>query len=77
MTQLEALEIAYNELSNMMPYDDENNEIFEAAEVIGKMINVKRRILYKKQLKDSPKSSNDRKSISEINSMFDDLLKDL
>ena len=38
MTQLEALRIAYNELSNIMPYEGENDEIFEAANVIGKMI---------------------------------------
>lgn len=55
MTQLEALKIAYNELSNMMPYGDENNEIFEAAEVIEKMIHTKERRTYKNQLKNSPK----------------------
>lgn len=38
MTQLEALNIAYSELSNMMPYEGENDEIFEAASVILKMI---------------------------------------
>lgn len=31
MTQLEALKVAYEELSNMMPYEGENDEIFEAA----------------------------------------------
>ena len=35
MTQLEALKVAYEELSSMMP-DGENDEIFEAAEVIKK-----------------------------------------
>lgn len=77
MTQLEALKIAYNELSNMMPYGDENNEIFEAAEVIEKMIHTKERQLYKKQIKNTPRSSVDRKFSKEINSMFDDLLNNL
>ena len=35
MTQLEALKVAYEELSSMMP-DSENDEIFEAAEIIEK-----------------------------------------
>lgn len=74
MTQLDALKIAYNELSNMMPYEDENDEIFEAAEVIRKMIYTKEQQLYKQQLKNSPKSKADRKYIQEINNMFDDLL---
>ena len=56
MTQLEALKIAYDELSNMMPYGDENNEIFEAAEVIEKMIHTMEMQSYKNQLKNSPKS---------------------
>lgn len=43
MTQLEALKIAHNELSNMMPYYGENDEIFEAANVIEKMIWIKKR----------------------------------
>ncbi len=38
MTQLEALRIAYEQLSNMMPYPGENDEIFEAADIIEKMI---------------------------------------
>lgn len=74
MTQLDALKIAYNELSNMMPYEDENDEIFEATEVIRKMIYTKEQQLYKQQLKNSPKSKADRKYIQEINNMFDDLL---
>lgn len=77
MTQLEALKIAYNELSNMMPYGDENNEIFEAAEVIEKIIHTKERQLYKKQMKNAPRSSVDKKFSKEINSMFDDLLNNL
>lgn len=77
MTQLEALEVAYNELSNMMPYEDENNEIFEAAEVISKMIQTKKKQLYKNQIKNAPRSSVDRKFSKEINSMFDDLLNNL
>lgn len=43
MTQLEALTIAYNELSNMIPYKGENDEVFEAADVIEKMITAKER----------------------------------
>lgn len=77
MTQLEALKVAYDELSNMMPYGDENSEIFEAAEVIQKMIHTKERQLYKKQMKNEPRSSTDRKYTKEINSIFDDLLSDL
>lgn len=53
MTQLEALKIAYNELSNMMPYGDENDEIFKAAEVIERMIRTKETQSYKQQLKNS------------------------
>lgn len=74
MTQLEALEIAYNELSNIMPYEGENDEIFEAAEVIEKMINTKKRHLYKTQLKNEPRSLSDRNYTKEINSMLDDLI---
>lgn len=77
MTQLEALKIAYEELSNMMPYGDENSEIFEAAEVIQKMIHTKERQEYKRQLKNQPCSSVDRKYMKEINSMFDDLMDKL
>ena len=73
MTQLEALKIAYNELSNMMPYGDENSDIFEAAEVIQKMIHTKQIQQHKNQMKNAPKSSNDRKRAKEINNMFDDL----
>ena len=51
MTQLEALKIAYEELSNMMPYNGENDEIFEAASVIEKMIQTREQQLYKKQIK--------------------------
>lgn len=77
MTQLEALKIACNELSNMMPYDDENDEIFEAAEVIQKMIHTKERQLYKQKIKNEPKSKADRKRIKDIDNMFADLLDDL
>lgn len=77
MTQLEALKIAYEELSNMMPYGDENSEIFEAAEVIQKMIHTKERQEYKRQLKNQPCSSADRRYTKEINSMFDDLMDEL
>lgn len=77
MTQLEALKIAYEELSNMMPYGDENSEIFEAAEVIQKMIHTKERQSYRQQLKNSPRSSADRRYAKEINSMFDDLMDKL
>lgn len=77
MTQLEALKIAHSELSSMMPYGDENDEIFEAAEVIEKMIHTKERQLYKKQIKNTPRGSVDRKLSKEINGMFDDLLNDL
>lgn len=51
MTQLEALKIAYEELSNMMPYKGENDEIFEAADVIQKMILKRKMQLYKNQTK--------------------------
>lgn len=72
MTQLEALKVAYEELSSMMP-DDENDEIFEAAEVIEKMIYTKERQAQKSQLKHAPMSRADRKYKREINSMFNDL----
>lgn len=49
MTQLEALKVAYEELSSMMP-DGENDEIFEAAEVIEKMIYTKERQTQKTSL---------------------------
>lgn len=77
MTQLEALKIAYNELSNLMPYDGENDEIFEAAEIIQKMIQTRERRLYKKQMKNEPRSKADKRRSKEINNMFDDLLKEL
>ena len=77
MTQLEALKIAHNELSNMMPYDGENDEIFEAAKVIEKMIHTKEKQLCKNQIKNAPKSKADKKRIKEIDDMFADLLKDL
>lgn len=77
MTQLEALKIAYNELSNMMPYDDENDEIFEAAEIIQKMIQTRETQLYKKQIKNETRSKADERRMKEINGMFDNLLKDL
>lgn len=77
MTQIEALKIAYNELSSMMPYDSENNEIFEAAEVIGKMIYAREKQQYKKQMKNIPKSSADKKRTKEIDDMFNDLLNNL
>lgn len=74
MTQLEALKIAYDELSNMMPYEGENDDIFEAAQVIRKMIETKERQTYKKQLKTMPIGRADRQRMKEINYMFDDLL---
>lgn len=77
MTQLEALKIAHNELSNMMPYDGENDEIFEAASVIEKMIRTREMQLYKKQMKNEPISKADKKRIKGINSMFDNLLDSL
>lgn len=67
MTQLEALQIAYNDLSSLMP-DGENDEIFEAVEVIGKMIAVKERQQQKL------KTTANWKRMKEINYMFDDLL---
>ena len=72
MTQLEALKVAYEELSSMMP-DGENDEIFEAAEVIKKMIYTKERQAQKSQFKHAPMSRADRKYKREINSMFNDL----
>lgn len=72
MTQLEALKIAYDELSSMMP-DGENDEIFEAAEVIEKMIYTKEKQTQKNQLKHASISRADRKYKCEINSMFNDL----
>lgn len=77
MTQLEALKIAYNELSNMMPYEGENDEVFEAASVIEKMIKTKEMQLYKKQIKNEPKSKTDKKRIKDIDDMFADLLDNL
>ena len=77
MTQLQALEIAYEELSNMMPYDGENDEIFEAAETIIKMIHTRKRAEHRKQLRAEPRSRADRKRHAEIMKMFDDVLKDL
>ena len=76
MTQLEALKIAHDELSNMMPYEGENDEIFNAAEVIEKMIHTKEKQLYKNQIKNTPKSKADKKRIKEIDDMFADLLRD-
>ena len=77
MTQLEALQIAYRELSNMMPYGDENDEIFEAAEIIEKMIMSKEKQAYKNQMKNAVRSKNDKKRMKEIDDMFDGLLNDL
>lgn len=77
MTQLEALKIAYGELSSMMPYGDENNEIFEAAEVIEKMIHTRQTQAYKNQQKNSPTSRTDKKRIEQIDDMFADVLRDL
>ena len=76
MTQLEALKIAYDEISSMMP-DGENDEIFEAAEVIGKMIYTKEKQIQKNKLKHAPMSRADRKYTREINSMFNDLLNSM
>ena len=47
MTQLEALKIAYTELSSMIPYKGENDEVFEAADIIEKMIMRKERQMQK------------------------------
>ena len=49
MTQLEALKVAYEELSSMMP-DGENDEIFEAAEVKKKWYTQKKDRLKKASL---------------------------
>ena len=46
MTQLEALKVAYEELSSMMPAGA-NDEIFEAAEVTKKMIYTKEKKIQK------------------------------
>lgn len=72
MTQLEALKVAYEELSSMMP-DSENDDIFEAAEVIEKIIYTKEKQIQKSQLKHAPISRADRRYKREINSMFNDL----
>lgn len=77
MTQLEALQIAHRELSNMMPYDGENDEIFEASNVIEKMIASREQQAYKKQLKSAARSKDDRNRMKTINNMFDGLLSDL
>lgn len=77
MTQLEALKIAYNELSNMMPYGGENDEVFEAANVIEKMIKTKEKVMYRSELKKQPRSKVDRKHQKDIDDMFDDLLSSL
>lgn len=76
MTQLEALKIAYDELSSMMP-DGDNSEIFEAADIIEKMIHTKEKQNYKRELKNAPKSRTDKKRSREINDLFADLLNDL
>ena len=65
--------IIKDELSSMMP-DDEYDEIFEAVEVIEKMIYTKEKQIQKNQLKHAPTSRADRKYKREINSMFNDLL---
>lgn len=72
MTQLEALKVAYEELSSMMP-DGENDNIFEAAEIIEKMVHAKEKQSYKRELKNAPKSRADKKYQCEIDSMFNDL----
>lgn len=77
MTQLEALKVAYEELSNMMPYENENDEIFEAASVIAKMIQTREKQAYKQQLKNNVRSKTDKKRMKEIDDLFDDLWKDL
>lgn len=77
MTQLEALKIAYSELSNMMPYDSENDEVFEAANVIEKMIRTKEKAMYRSELRNQPRSKADRKRKKDINDMFDDLLSSM
>lgn len=77
MTQLEALKIAYDELSNVMPYEGENDDVFEAAQVIGKIIETKERQIRKKQLKTMPKGRAERQRMREINDMFDDLLNEI
>ncbi len=56
MTQLKALKIAYEELSNMMPYKGENDELFEAASVIDRIIKTKEIQLYKNQMKNAQRS---------------------
>lgn len=76
MTQLEALKIAYDELSSMMP-DEDNSEIFEAADIIEKMIHTKENQNYKRELKNTPISKADKKRSKEINDLFADLLNDL
>ena len=53
--------------------DGENDEIFEAAEVIEKMIYTKEKQTQKSQLKHAPMCRADRKYKREINSMFNDL----
>lgn len=63
MTQLEALKIAYDKLSNMMPYGDENNEIFKYAEIIEKMIHTREMQSYKNQLKKFSQKQNRQKNV--------------
>ena len=46
MTQLKALKVAYGALSSMMPAG-EHDDIFEAAEIIEKMIHAKEKQSYK------------------------------
>lgn len=60
-----------------MPYNGENDEIFEAARVIEKMIKAREMQLYKKQIKNEQRSKADKRRIKEIDNMFDDLLNDL
>lgn len=56
MTQFEALNIAYSELSNMIPYDGENDEVFEAVNVIEKMIRTKEKAMYRSELRKKQRS---------------------
>lgn len=72
MTELQALQIACNELSQLMPCE-ENKDIFEAADVIQKMIHKKKLHQIKQnakkyQLNDKPHNA---LGITEIDEIID------
>lgn len=70
MTQLQALKIAYGELSVVLPYSGKNNDIQEAAEVILKMISTMEKRTCKQKIKNTLLSKEDRKRMKEMNDIL-------